>query len=116
MFTVFDLDLTTAIESSSDVVDKIFIYPDIHAVSSTDDPFSAPVVFPGNASYSHLELAFRLICGPKHYGPDCTFCVPTNDSTGHYTCNNATGEKTCLEGYQGVPDCTECIPADTCSM
>ncbi|CAI8024212.1 Protein jagged-1, partial [Geodia barretti] len=72
------------------------------------------MLFSGNASYSHLELAFRLTCGPDSYGPDCTFCVPTNDSTGHYSCNNVTGEKKCLDGYQRR-ECNDCVPAKTCS-
>ena len=114
MFTVYDLDLTSTIESSSDVVDNIVIYPNIPAVSSANDPFSDTMLFSGNASYSHLELAFRLTCGPDSYGPDCTFCVPTNDSTGRYSCNNVTGEKECLDGYQGA-ECHDCVPAETCS-
>ena len=111
---MYDLDLTTTIESTSDIVDNIVIYPDIPAVSSANDPFSDPMLFTGNGSYSHLKLAFRLTCGPDSYGPDCTFCVPTNDSTGHHNCNNVTGEKECLDGYQG-PECNGCVPAEKCS-
>jgi hypothetical protein len=114
VFTVYDLDLTTTIESTSDIVDNIVIYPDIPAVSSANDPFSDPMLFTGNGSYSHLKLAFRLTCGPDSYGPDCTFCVPTNDSTGHHNCNNVTGEKECLDGYQGS-ECNGCVPAEKCS-
>ena len=115
VFSVFDLDFTTTIGPSSDVVDYIFVYPE---VSAADEEFSDPVTFTGNASYSSLELAFRLTCGgPHQYGPDCTFCMKTNDSTGHYLCDNRTGEKVCLEGYQGQETnyCTDCVPATNCS-
>ena len=113
LFTVYDLDLTTTIGPSSDIVDNVFIYPDVMAVSP-DGPFSTPVVFTSNASYSHLELAFRLTCGENHYTSACIYCVPTNDSSGHYTCNNETGERLCLEGYSGT-DCINCVPAENCS-
>ena len=114
---MFDLDLTTTIGPTSDVVDNIFVYPDVLAVTEADGSFSDPVTFTGNASYSSLELAFRLTChGPHQYGPDCTFCMETNDSTGHYLCDNRTGEKVCLEGYQGQEtNCTDCVPATNCS-
>ena len=110
---MFDLDVTTTIDvETSDVVDNIFVYPDVDAVLSTDDPFSDPVTFTGNANYSHLELAFRLTCGEDQYGPDCTFCV--DNITGHYTCDNVTGVRVCLEGYQGS-ECDQCVPAQNCS-
>ena len=116
VFTVFDLDLTSTIGSSSDLVDNVFIYPDVPAGLSANDPFSDPTIFTGKASYSHLELAFRLTCGPHFYGPNCTFCVPSNDSTGHYSCDDRTGDKVCLEGYQGPEtNCTDCVPASDCS-
>ena len=114
LFTIFDLDLTTTIGPTSDIVDNIFSYPDVTAVSSADGPFSDPVVFTGNASYSHLQLSFRLTCRESHYTSACIYCVPTNDSTGHYNCDNSTGEKVCLEGYQGA-DCIDCVPASDCS-
>ena len=114
VFTVYDLDMTATIGSTSDIVDNVFIYPDVMVVSSADGPFSDPVVYTGNASYSHLELAFRLTCGENHYTSACIYCVPTNDSSGHYTCNNVTGERLCLEGYSGT-DCMDCVPAENCS-
>ena len=114
VFSVFDLDLTTAIESYSDVVDHVIIYPDVQAVSSAGGPFSDHIVFNSSAGYSYLELAFRLTCEPPLYGPDCTYCVPSNDSvSGHYSCDNRTGEKVCLEG-PGT-NCTDCAPASDCS-
>ena len=110
VFTVYDLDLTATIESSSDVVDNILVHPEV----SSTNVFSELEVFHG--SFSSLELAFRLICGTNHYGPGCSQCIDTNDTTGHYTCNTTAGGKVCLEGYQDPQkNCTNCTPAETCS-
>ena len=57
-----------------------------------------------------LLLSYTLVCSEGYYGSNCsTFCVPHNDTNGHYDCNQVTGEKVCLSGYQN-PDsnCTEC--------
>lgn len=112
VFNIYDVDITADIDSSSDVVDNIFIYPDVEA----NESFSDSVTFTGNANISQLELAFRLTCGQDYYGPDCTYCIPTNDSTGHYICDAVAGEKVCLEGYQDPDtDCQNCTPSESCS-
>ena len=98
-------------------MDQIFIYPDIDAVPSNNDPFSEAMTYIGRSNFSHLQLAFRLTCGADSYGPSCTRCIPSNDSsTGYYTCDGTTGERLCLEGYQNPGNlCLDCIPADNCS-
>ena len=110
-FTVYDLDGTVTIGSSSDTVDNIIISPDI----SSNATFSETMTYSGN--FSHLQLAFRLTCGPDsyHYGPHCTYCVDTNDTTGHFSCDPVTGSRVCLEGYQNpLTNCIECIPGQNC--
>lgn len=109
-FTVYDLDGTVTIGSSSDVVDNIIIVPDI----SANGTFSETMTYSGNLS--HLQLAFNLTCGSDHYGPNCIYCVDTNDTTGHYSCDRVTGGRVCLEGYQNPQtDCIECTPSNSCS-
>ena len=83
VFTVYDLDLTASIEASSDVVDNIFVYPDIAAVAFPGDSFSNTASFSGN--FSRVQLAFRLTCGPDHYGPSCSFYC-TNDTDCSFPC------------------------------
>ena len=113
VFTVYDLDGTTTIESESDVVDNIIIHPTISAVPSSSDPFSESMFY--NGTYSDLMLAFRLTCGPDHHGLDCIFCTETNDSSGHFSCDKRLG-KVCLEGYQNPEtNCVECIASANCS-
>ena len=113
VFTVYDLDGPTTIEPSSDVVDTIIVHPTISAVPSLSDLFTDTIDYYG--TYSSLQLAFRLTCGPDHYGPDCTFCKETNDSSGHFSCNKTVG-KVCLEGYQNPQtNCVECSPSADCS-
>ena len=57
-----------------------------------------------------LSLSHSLVCSQNYYGDNCsTYCIPQNDTDGHYDCNELTGEKVCLSGYLN-PDsnCTEC--------
>lgn len=113
LLTVFDLDSSDTIDDRSDKVDEILIHPVISAVSSNES-FSATTIY--NGTYSHVQLAFRLTCDPPLYGPNCTFCVDSNDTTGHYYCNPLTGDKICQDGYQNpLTNCTECKPALNCS-
>ena len=98
----------------SDLVDKIFISRSLSAVSLQNGSFTQVMTYSGN--YSELDLSFRLTCGEDFYGPECVFCVDTNDTRGHYSCDRSTGERVCLEGYQNsTTNCTECAPAEGCS-
>ncbi len=57
-----------------------------------------------------------MICLPDYYGPECSvYCVPRNDSIGHYTCNETDGAKICLPDYYG-PECSVyCVPRNDSS-
>lgn len=45
------------------------------------------------------------MCSANYFGTDCaTYCIPRDDSLGHYTCNSNTGSKICINGWNGV-DC-----------
>ena len=109
---MYDLDGTVNIDhSSSDVVDILLISPDITAVA--DNSFSYSMSYSGN--FSHVQLAFQLTCGPAQYGTDCSvYCVETNDTTGHFTCDPATGDRLCLEGYSDP--LTNCIQGPSKQM
>ena len=62
-----------------------------------------------------LTLSYSLTCTQNYYGPNCsTYCVPSDNSMGHYNCNTSTGSKICLPGYQ-KPE-TDCTEGDTQSM
>ena len=111
--TAHDLDQTTDVDLLSDLVDEFVISPNI---SSTSHTFSDTNSYSGVNDIAHIQLAFRLTCSADHYGPDCSYCVDTNDETGHYSCDTDTGNKVCLEGYQiPMTDCTECAPTPNCS-
>lgn len=81
------------------------------------DPFTAPQNFSGVNGMATLELRFQINCAVMtgFYGVDCnTFCLDTNDTTGHYTCDQ-DGMRVCLDGYLNpATNCTECIPAEGC--
>ena len=54
-----------------------------------------------------LTARFKVNCNANYYGSDCTtYCVATDNSNGHYTCD-ANGGKQCKAGYQNPS--TNCI-------
>ena len=54
-----------------------------------------------------LTARFKVTCDANYYGSDCfTYCVATDNSRGHYTCD-ANGGKKCKAGYQNPS--TNCI-------
>ena len=49
-----------------------------------------------------VNASYRLACtNDNYYGNDCSvYCKSQNDeNTGHYSCNETTGQKICLSGY-----------------
>ena len=49
-----------------------------------------------------LALTYRLRCAPHHFGAQCSVnCVPSDDDvSGHYTCEQSSGERVCLAGWR----------------
>ena len=112
LWTVYDLDGSSRILSSSDVVAKLTIpVPPLVPGNITDVlEFVAT-----NCSGCLIKLRFQLLCTSPSVGPNCS-CADTNDTTGHFSCNPETGERKCLAGYMNPGSrCTECIPAAGCS-
>ena len=53
----------------------------------------------GGSNVISLSYATRIKCATNYYQSDCSvYCIPTNDNTGHYTCDT-NGNKICLPGY-----------------
>ena len=53
----------------------------------------------GGSNVISLSYATRIECATNYYQSDCSvYCIPTNDNTGHYTCDT-NGNKICLPGY-----------------
>ena len=53
----------------------------------------------GGYNVISLSYATRIECATNYYQSDCSvYCIPTNDNTGHYTCDT-NGNKICLPGY-----------------
>lgn len=95
---VIDVDFGTV----DDLVADIFI-------DRTLDP--SPTFTPtgsyGGGSGGSIRLQFRVECNDNYFGLDCgTFCVDTDDSSGHFTCGS-NGERICLPGWS-EPD-TNCL-------
>ena len=88
---------------SDDHVDDIYV--DISLSPSAS--FSQVMSYNGNHGNGRIELSFRVQCEASFFGQNCTtFCQPTDDSTGHYTCG-PNGEIVCLQGWQGAT--TNCL-------
>ena len=86
--------------NSDDHVDDIYVDVSLSVSSS----FTTQTDFYGDHGNSRIRLSFRVRCNANYYGSDCaTYCVNTDDSTGHYTCS-PSGTKNCLSGWTG----TEC--------
>ncbi|KAK7491942.1 hypothetical protein BaRGS_00016788, partial [Batillaria attramentaria] len=51
-------------------------------------------------------------CPLNYFGLQCdVYCYPRDDCSGHYTCNQQTGEQLCRDGYKG----DNCEELKTCS-
>lgn len=98
--------------------------------SSSNDPlvntFTIPIIFSGSGSDpptfhrdlqhgSALRLFYQASCSANYYGRNCsTYCLPRDDDTGHYTCDQH-GQIQCMIGYQNpLSNCTECSLAPGC--
>ncbi|BFZ08590.1 hypothetical protein BsWGS_11629 [Bradybaena similaris] len=82
----------------------------IMALSSVDGHNKAHFTLKNRVQLA-LEAHFK--CGNSYYGATCSqHCVPRDDYTGHYTCNQKDGTKICLNGWTGVDcktDVDDCI-------
>lgn len=60
-----------------------------------------------------INLGLAVYCAENFFGLDCN-CRDTNDTSGHFTCDQ-NGIKTCNDGYTDpATNCTQCIPEDGC--
>jgi hypothetical protein len=105
---VYDLDGSSFINGFSErVAKKIMPVPPLEPGVLTDE-------LKFETSNCFIKLRFRLLCEQPASCPRP--CEPTDDSSGHFTCDPATGAMLCLEGYRGPESrCTQCAPAPGCS-
>ncbi|KAH9523482.1 hypothetical protein Btru_040133 [Bulinus truncatus] len=82
---------------------------------------SLPVVGNRRQTPSTLRLQVTTECEVHYYGDTCSVrCVPSDDCSGHYYCNQVTGERICDVGWGGSL-CDQPIeanltcPASSCS-
>ncbi|KAK3591884.1 hypothetical protein CHS0354_005090 [Potamilus streckersoni] len=74
-------------------------------------------------SRSRFDMKLKVFCDTNFFGSDCSiYCKPTDDETGHYTCDPVTGERICKLGWRGddclanIDDCLghRCYYGATC--
>lgn len=79
---------------SDDTVDRIVIQRTMSPGDSERGDFSGQYI-----SDLRMDIAVTVRCDPNFYGSRCnSLCVPTDDSSGHYTCS-ANGQKVCNPGW-----------------
>ena len=106
-WSVHDLDSSQSINGNSDPVSaRILPVPTLVPGKSTKE-------LQFDTSNAHIRLRFRLVCEDPDSVTDCSGpCVPTDNATGHFTCDPDTGNRVCLDGYQDPwSRCTVCIPS-----
>lgn len=99
--TFLDDDLNNNVD---DLLDEVFIQVPSGASSSSIN--NQTLGIHGAAS---VNTSYQLVCArDNQYGSDCSvFCVPQNDSNGHYNCDITTGAKECLVGF--TDPSTNCV-------
>ena len=56
-----------------------------------------------------VSAEFRVDCNTNFYGSNCaTFCVATDNSQGHYTCDS-NGGRVCLSGWTNTNGGQNCL-------
>ncbi|KAL3842380.1 hypothetical protein ACJMK2_020401 [Sinanodonta woodiana] len=98
-------------ENTYDFVDHFeFQYRTRDLRKEVDAPIENLVL---TGSRSRFDMKLKVFCDTNFFGSDCSvYCKPTNDETGHYTCDPVTGERICKLGWRG-DDCLTNI--DDCS-
>ena len=122
MLYILFLLLQTSVKVNIEVFDYDGVNPDANSnhildnqanlqspqVSSTFS--SNTTVNEGGSNVISLSYATRIECDTNYYQSDCSlYCTPTNDNTGHYTCDT-NGNKICLPGYTNTSN--NCLTAD----
>ena len=98
------LELNIEVEDSDVEMDELI---DNIIVNIPNHPINSSTIHAiGTYNRALLILAYRLNCFSTFYGSDCsTQCIPQED---RYTCDESTGKKQCLPGYQNPAlNCTE---------
>ena len=79
----------------------------IRATGQRRSTFTSYLSFSGirSSSPTSTVIRYKLVCDANYYNTYCTVhCVAQDTTSGHYTCNVATGAKKCNTGYSGT-DC-----------
>ena len=91
------MDVDGGLLGSDDHLDDIYVEISL----SPSSAFYPQQSYTGYYGHAEIVLSFRVQCTGDFYGPNCaTYCVPTDDSSGHYTCDVTDGSKICLSGWK----------------
>lgn len=84
-------------------------------IAQTVDSIAEVETYMGNFGVVNFTFGITIHCTESFCGPDCeSTCVPRNDSSGHFSCNDLQC-MVCLPGFQNVTsNCTDCVPRLGC--
>ena len=85
---------------SSTVNPTRILYTQANLLPQLSGTFSSDTTInEGGSNVISLSYATRIECATNYYQSNCSvYCIPTNDNTGHYTCDT-NGNKICLPDY-----------------
>ncbi|WAR03023.1 NOTCH-like protein [Mya arenaria] len=90
-------------DSEYDYVDHVEYQYNTHDLRREIDAPVHDIVLKGTRTRFDMEL--KVFCETNYYGPACDlYCRETDDDTGHFRCDPASGDKICKLGWTGV-DC-----------
>ena len=76
---------------------------------------ASSIMLTGEKGKVELIISYEVRCQQNYYSTDCsTYCVPSDNSMGHYNCDPSNGNKICLPGYQNPV--TNCIEGEKASI
>ncbi|CAL1532974.1 unnamed protein product [Lymnaea stagnalis] len=87
---VYDVDGSSTDEHIDTLISDIYVAPSISMKR---------LILTGR---TELTTDVQIYCGSNFYGQNCSvFCVPRDNSSGHYTCDQGLGHKICHKGWVG---------------
>ncbi|XP_065843967.1 fibropellin-3-like isoform X2 [Oscarella lobularis] len=111
----FRLDITAMNDGSAtdDLITSIYLDQNPATLGSVWKRETLTVALASSLTHLILVLEWKVQCLPNYFDNCSNYCVPTNDSSGHYTCDSL-GHKLCQSGYEDPnTNCTKQI--DECA-
>eukprot|EP00111_Clytia_hemisphaerica_P022060 TCONS_00064842-protein len=96
-----------------DPIDESIFQFNTKSLDTKIQPNNETVYLCSSGKVTKTNFTIRYTCDADFYGPACDrFCLAQNDVKGHYTCDRASGEMICLDGWTDAKtNCTTITPS-----